>query len=261
MWPCIFLNHGGGPMPLFANNSDPVRKHLMRVGSHIEKDNMKPKAILVISAHYESDPSVLVTSAAKPDMYFDYYGFPAEAYKIKYPAPGDPELANRIKCLLGEKGIPCELDKKRGFDHGVFVPLMVAYPKADIPVVTLSLHSSFDPKLHIEMGEALQPLREEGVLIIGSGMSFHNMRARGPKGKPRGLDFDGALRQVITEMEPEKRNEILAKWDTLPGARNAHAREEHLLPLLVVAGAAGSQKGHADSAEIMNAAISGFTFM
>lgn len=248
-------------MPLYAEDSDPIRSHLLKIGSRFSEESMKPKAILVISAHYETAPSVLVTSSSKPDMYFDYYGFPDEAYKFKYPAPGNPDLANRVQHLLKSSNIPCDLDPKRGFDHGVFVPLMIAFPKADIPVITLSLHKSFDPQLHLKMGEALRPLREEGVLIVGSGMSFHNMRSfMKNNGTPLGYDFDEALNDVITKTDPVHRDQILAEWDKLPGARKAHAREEHFLPLLVVVGAAGSDVGTNDRFSAMKASISGFSF-
>lgn len=248
-------------MPLMANDNDPIRSHLLTVGSRFKQENMKPKSILIISAHYESAPSVLVTSSSKPDMYFDYYGFPPNTYKYKYPAPGDPGLASRIQTLLKNNNIPCEFDTKRGFDHGVFVPLMIAFPDADIPVVTLSLHASFNPELHLRMGQSLQPLREEGVLIIGSGMSYHNMGGMFKQSnKPLGKEFDEALCKLITNPDSKHRNEILSKWEQLPGARNAHPREEHLLPLLVVAGAAGSDVGKSDSFLGMKAMVSGFTF-
>jgi len=246
-------------MPLFASNDDLVRSRLLKLGKTFTSEN-KPKSILVISAHYETGPSILVTSASQPEMYFDYYGFPKEAYNFKYSAPGNPKLAHQVKDLLTGSNIPCELDPKRGFDHGVFVPLMLAFPNADIPVITLSLHKSFDPTTHIRIGEALQPLRTEGVLIIGSGMSFHNMTpAMRSSSKFFGRDFDKALVEVMKK-NPQDRNNILKEWFNLPGARNAHAREEHLLPLLVVAGVAGESIGKADSFKAMKAYISGFAF-
>lgn len=257
MQPCIFLNHGGGPLPLMLKD-DAVRSHLLTFGSRFKQEYEKPKSILVISAHYESASSILVTSSSKPDMYFDYYGCPPDTYKYKYPAPGNPELASRIHTLLKNNKIPCELDTKRGFDHGVFIPLMLTFPDADIPVVTLSLHASFNPELHLRIGESLQALREEGVLIIGSGMSFHSKG--GTEKNPAGKDFDQALCKLMANPDSKYRNEMLSKWEQLPGARNAHPREEHLIPLHVVVGAAGSDVGRNDSFVWMRTMLSTFTF-
>lgn len=246
-------------MPLFSKDDDPVRSHLRKIGSYFTPET-KPKSILVISAHYESSPSILVTSTPNPKMQFDYNGMPPKAYEFKYPAPGNPALAQRIKDLLTSKDISCELDPDRGIDHGVFVPLMIAFPEADIPVVEISLHKSFDPALHIQIGKALQPLREEGVLIIGSGMSFHDEAAMMAAKSSIGYEFDKALVEVITQ-NPKTRNETLTQWATLPGAKDAHKREEHLLPLLVVSGAAGDDVvGKADSFEAYHAHVSGFSF-
>ena len=262
MLPCIFVNHGGGPMPLFAENTDTIRAHLLKVGEKYKKEENKPRAILVISAHFETKPSLQVTSNPKPSMYFDYYGFPKEAYEIRYDAPGSPELAQKVKKLLSQNNIPCDLDSKRGFDHGVFVPLMIAFPEANIPVVTLSLHASFDPQLHINIGKALKPLREDNVLIIGSGMSFHNMRSMmsGKERKPAGHKFNEALSDVVTNTDVIERNKRLVKWDSIPGARDSHPREEHFLPLLVIAGAAGDDIGTVEKFLGYGSSLSGYSF-
>jgi len=245
-------------MPLFANDDDPVRSHLKKIGSCFTAGN-EPKSILVISAHYETSPAILVTSSDKPGMHFDYNGMPPKAYEFKYPASGDPELASRVKALLSTNGISCDLDPDRGFDHGAFVPLMIAFPKANIPVVVLSLHTSLDPEMHIKIGEALQPLREEDVLVVGSGMSFHDEAAMRAAKTTLGYEFDQALVEVITK-KSEKRNDVLKKWDTLPGAKEAHKREEHLLPLLVILGIAGDSPCEADSFVAYNSYLSGFSF-
>lgn len=224
-----------------------------------------PNAILVVSAHWEGDDAVRVTSSSNPSLLYDYYGFPKESYAFKYPAPGSPPLAQRVQNLLIDGGIKCHLDDERGFDHGVFVPLIASFPKAEIPVVALSLHSSLDPAIHIRIGQALQPLRKEGVLILGSGMSFHNMnkfqKSNKNDGKAAGEDFLDALIKVATDSNTVRRNESFTRWTTLPGARNAHPREEHLLPLLVCVGAAGDDIGRqVDKGVTMGAAISSFSF-
>lgn len=176
-------------------------------------------------------------------MFYDYYGFPAETYKLSWPAPGHRGIAQRAAELLGAAGFETRTNEQRGFDHGTFIPLMVSYPEGDIPTVQLSLKFGLDPKEHIAIGEALQPLREEGVLILGSGMSYHNMRGfRDPSARPISAVFDAWLKESVTQ-EAAIRNESLANWERAPKARLCHPREEHLLPLMVIAGAAGNDKG------------------
>jgi aromatic ring-opening dioxygenase catalytic subunit (LigB family) len=201
-----------------------------------------PKALLVVSAHWEETVPTVMT-AARPPMLYDYYGFPPEAYQITWPAPGDPPLAARVRQLLGAAGIESGADDKRGFDHGTFVPLKLAYPDAELPTVQLSLRRGLDPDQHLAIGRALAPLRDEGVFIIGSGMTFHNMRAFGdPRARPISEEFDAWLRETAALPEAA-RNQRLVAWSTAPSARLAHPREEHLLPLMVVAGAAGADRG------------------
>ena len=239
--PTLFVCHGGGPFPL---QEPPVggaalTEHLRAISTELPE---KPKAILVISAHWEDGDKVAVTASVQPPMLFDYYGFPPHTYEYQYNAPGDPALASRVCSLLTTSGHQCRLDETRGFDHGVFVPLMLAYPAADIPVVCVSLHRSLDAKLHLSMGRALRPLRDEGVLVIGSGMSFHNMRAFDGSGAPAGARFDEALVAAVTTGEHPARATSLAAWTSLPDARECHPREEHLLPLMVAAGAATDEE-------------------
>lgn len=199
----------------------------------------KPKSIVVLSAHWESDP-IKISSAEAPKMYYDYSGFPPETYKYQYPAPGSPQLATKIHSLFEDNGIPSELDPARGFDHGVFVPLMLMYPDADIPVVCVSLHSSLSADTNMEVGAALQPLRDEGVLILGSGYTFHNMHAffnPSPETHEASKLFNEWLKTTITG--PGNVATKLSRWEQAPGARVAHPREEHLMPLLIVMAAGG----------------------
>jgi aromatic ring-opening dioxygenase catalytic subunit (LigB family) len=182
-----------------------------------------------------------MTSAAPP-MLYDYYGFPPESYEITWPAPGNPELAARVRGLLEHAGFETAADAERGYDHGTFVPLKLTYPDADMPICQLSLIRGLDPAKHIALGRALAPLRDEGVFIIGSGLSYHNLRAFGPGARPVSVAFDSWLREAIS-LPAEARDRALVGWSSAPAARQAHPREEHLLPLMVVAGAAGDDLG------------------
>jgi aromatic ring-opening dioxygenase catalytic subunit (LigB family) len=198
-----------------------------------------PKAVLMISAHWE-EPEFTLTSNPRPPMIYDYYGFPDYTYQIHYDAPGDPVLAERFRKLIEAAGMPARLDAERGFDHGAFTPLKVIYPHADVPVIQLSLKSGLDPGTHLALGRAIAPLREQGVLIVGSGLSYHNLRQFfSPRGWGPSREFDGWLKGVLQEGDPMVRAKLLAAWEAAPAARAAHPREEHLLPLMVAVGAAG----------------------
>lgn len=242
--PVVFLPHGGGPWPFvrlpFGSKAeqDLLATYLRNVAS---LPSTPPKALLVISAHWEEDVPT-VTTAPHPPMFYDYYGFPPESYKIAWPAPGQPAVAARVRSLLQAAGIPSDHDDERGFDHGTFVPLKLAYPKADVPTVQLSLKRGLDPQEHLAIGKALAPLRDEGILIIGSGMTYHNLSAFGSAHRAVSETFDAWLREVGTAA-PAERDRKLLQWATAPAARQAHPREEHLIPLMVIAGAAGSDKG------------------
>lgn len=221
-----------------------------------------PRAILVISAHWESAvPSV--QTGAHPALLFDYYGFPEHTYQLTYPAPGSPPLAARVQALLSEAQIPNAADRERGFDHGVFVPFKLIYPAATIPIVQLSLQHSLAPQLHWAIGEALAPLREEGVLIVGSGNSYHNLReffSLDEAARTASRQFDDWLNAAVTAGPAERKRKLL-DWERAPGARACHPRSEHLLPLLVVAGAAANASGQADYREVMlGKQFSGFRF-
>ena len=192
-------------------------------------------------------------------MIFDYSGFPEETYRLRFDARGAPALADRVRELLNAAGLPTAEDSARGYDHGVFVPMLLAMPQADIPVVQLSLRADLDPEAHLAAGRALAPLRDEGVLIVGSGMSWHNMRGFSPAFTARSEAFDAWLGAAI--VDPVHRNQAIRHWDQAPYARQAHPREEHLAPLFVAAGAAEGVAGRVAFRDIaMDVAISGFAF-
>lgn len=242
--PVVFVPHGGGPWPWvkvpFGSQAelDALAAYLKSIGA-LPKE--PPKALLVISAHWE-EPVPTVMTSENPPMLYDYFGFPPESYEIQWPAPGAPTVAGRVRELLEKAGFETASDPKRGYDHGTFVPLKLAYPNADVPVVQLSLQRGLDPEKHLAMGRALAPLRDEGVFIIGSGMTYHNLRAFGPQAEPVAAAFDAWLQKTVP-LDRKARDEALTKWSSAPSARAAHPREEHLLPLMVVAGAAGDDRG------------------
>ncbi|WP_082532766.1 class III extradiol ring-cleavage dioxygenase [Pelomonas sp. Root1237] len=234
--PSFFLSHGGGPWPFM--DGDYRRAHA-RLETSLQALPAtlpaKPKAILMISAHWEEAAFTVMTSPA-PGMLYDYGGFPAHTYEVVYPAPGDPALAERVVALIQAAGLPAARDAQRGFDHGAFCTLVPMYPDAEVPVVQLSLKRGLNPVEHIALGRALAPLRDEGVLILGSGFSFHNLRLYGSAGREPSAAFDAWLQSTLPS--PAGRAERLQAWAQAPAARLAHPREEHLLPLMVAAGAA-----------------------
>jgi aromatic ring-opening dioxygenase catalytic subunit (LigB family) len=242
--PVAYLPHGGGPWPFVdigwnIADAESLASYLRALR---DLPRTPPKALLVISAHWEERVPTLMTSP-HPPMFYDYYGFPPASYEITWPAPGSPAVAKRVQDVLAAAGIASATDAERGFDHGTFVPLKLAYPDAEIPTVQLSLKTGLDPEEHLAIGRALAPLRDEGIFIIGSGMTFHNLRAfRDPRSQPIAETFDRWLRDVATA-EPATRDRELATWEQAPMARAAHPREEHLIPLMVIAGAAGSDRG------------------
>jgi aromatic ring-opening dioxygenase catalytic subunit (LigB family) len=238
--PVVFVPHGGGPWPFVDLGwpRDDVDRLIGYLRSVRHVPPVPPKALLVVSAHWEEGVPTVMTSS-HPPMLYDYVGFPPESYQIMWPAPGAPALGSRVQTLLGEAGIDSATNNARGFDHGTFVPLKLTYPDADVPALQLSLKRGLDPTAHLAIGRALAPLRDEGVFIIGSGMTFHNLRAfRDPRAGAISDTFDAWLRETMT-LDADARNRGLIRWAEAPAARAAHPREEHLLPLMVVAGAAG----------------------
>lgn len=262
--PCFFISHGGGPCfwmsfpPPFGEHAfDHLREYLSGLIAALPE---RPKAVLMVSAHWE-EALPTVGSAAQPGMIYDYYGFPADTYHLSYPAPGAPELAQRAKKLLTAAGIATAEDAERGYDHGVFVPMMIIDPEAQIPVATLSLRHDLSARKHLEIGAALEPLREEGVLIIGSGNSFHDLRSifNGRPGESE--KFDAWLTEAVESADPAIRAQKLRDWALAPGARACHPREEHILPLMVVAGAAGAEVGQRDYHDVIGGkTYSGYRF-
>jgi aromatic ring-opening dioxygenase catalytic subunit (LigB family) len=221
--PAYFLSHGGGPWPWMKAEAgsvfDRLEASLLAIRAELGD---APRAVLMISGHWET-PQFAVSSGARPGMLYDYYGFPEHLYHIKYEAPGSPELAARVRAALQAGGVECGGDPERGFDHGTFSLMKPLYPDADMPVVQLSLKADLDPAAHIAVGRLLAPLRDEGVLIIGSGLSFHNLRLRD-------------ARTRVSCSQP-------SNWTQAPAARLAHPREDHLLPLMTVVGAAEHEAG------------------
>jgi len=264
--PTLFIAHGGGPWPFLPPSRDPSARwddlaaYLTGLNAAL---GTRPKAVLVISGHWEEARPTLNT-AARPGMLFDYYGFPPDTYRLSYPAPGSPELAQRVRALLEEAGIATGTDDARGYDHGVFIPFMLIYPQADVPVLQLSLQQELDPKAHLALGRALAPLRDDGVLIVGSGMSYHNLRAlftSDPRIDEASEAFDSWLTAAVEEKDAAARAERLAAWTTAPAALAAHPRSEHLVPLFVAAGAAGDDLGRrVFHSHIFGKAYSGFQF-
>jgi aromatic ring-opening dioxygenase catalytic subunit (LigB family) len=263
--PTFYIPHGGGPCffmdwPYASPNPwTSLADWLRRLTSTLP---LQPRAVLVISGHWEADP-VAVNIQTQPPLLFDYSGFPAHTYQLKYPAPGDPQLASEVRALLAAAGISSAEERQRGLDHGVFVPFLLVYPNADMPIVQLSLKQGLSASEHLRLGSALAPLRDRGVLIIGSGMSFHNLRVRSIENTliPGSQVFDDWLGQTVCQTDIEARNAGLANWSQAPAARYAHPREEHLLPLMVAAGAAGEDLGTRTFNDVMMGwRISGFQF-
>jgi len=241
--PTYFISHGGGPWPYmtgeFRRNFDQLEQSLIEM--RVELGNA-PKAILVISSHWECT-GFAISSGAKPGMVYDYSGFPEYLYHIKYGAPGSPELAKRLQELLRAGGMAAQLDPTRGLDHGTFSIMKPLYPGEDIPVVQLSLDAGYDPALHLAVGRALAPLRDERVLIVGSGLSYHNLQKLGTSGYEPSRRFDDWLQQTLVHASPDMRVERLIEWERAPSARAAHPHEDHLIPLMVVVGAAEDEPG------------------
>ncbi len=261
--PTFFIPHGAGPCFFMDWHPPgiwkPMGDFLKGLAATLPH---RPQAILLVSAHWQ-EPIYSVTSGERPALIFDYFGFPPHTYELDYPAPGDPGLARRLVGRLEQAGLPAQANESRGFDHGTFIPLKLIFPDADMPVVQLSLRRDLDPGAHLAAGQALTPLRDEGVLILGSGMSFHNMRGFGdPRYGPISDEFDRWLTAAV-QAEPGHRHQSLIDWERAPSARLSHPprAEEHLLPLMVVAGAAAEDGGQrVFSDRVMETTLSAFRF-
>lgn len=238
--PVYFISHGGGPWPWMPQLRKPyaaLSAALSAIPASLPKP---PDAILMVSAHWVTQGEVRIASNPYPGMIYDYHGFPARTYGIHYPAPGSPELAARVLELLKDHSIAASADAERGYDHGAFVPAFVIFPGARIPMVQLSIQAGFDPAAHLALGAALQPLRARNILIIGSGLSFHNLQLFNAEGKAPSAQFDTWLQSVLVGTPAEARHRHLLAWAQAPSARLAHPVEDHLMPLLVASGAAGN---------------------
>jgi aromatic ring-opening dioxygenase catalytic subunit (LigB family) len=234
--PTYFISHGGGPWPWvddMRRGLAPLERSLADIPRQLGRT---PRAVLLVTAHWEEHAFTLGTHPA-PGMVYDYGGFPEHTYSVVYPAPGAPGLGQQVHGLLQSAGIPVALDAQRGYDHGTFVPLAVMYPQAHVPVLQMSLRSGLDPAEHLALGRALAPLRDEDVLIVGSGLSYHNLRRMGEPGRVPSQAFDAWL-QATMASAPEQREQALLHWEQAPAARISHPREEHLLPLMVAVGSA-----------------------
>lgn len=249
----VYISHGGGPMPLLG---DAHHLEMIEALKVISQKVGKPSAILVISAHWESSVAT-ITSAQLPQLIYDYYGFPKQTYEIQYPCKGLPELATSVFDALSSAGIQANLNNNRGLDHGVFVPLKIMYPDADIPCVQLSLVDSLDPEQHIAIGKALQNIDWDNLLVLGSGFSFHNMPAfyaNEQSAHEKNITFEQWLKATMTDnhIPEQQRTHQLVNWELAPFARFCHPREEHLLPLHICYGMAGRASDTVLNAKILN---------
>ena len=265
--PTLYIPHGGGPC-FFMDVSPGLPPDLWdRMAAYLRGLDaalgVRPKAVLVISGHWETQ-NPTVNTGAHPPLLFDYYGFPPHTYQLTYPAPGSPALAARVRELLDSAGVASGEDSQRGLDHGVFVPFKLVYPDADVPMVQMSLNRNLDPVTHLQLGRALVPLRDEGVLIVGSGMSYHNLRdfySSEPRAVAAARQFDDWLNDAVTDPDPASRERKLSGWAQAPGARACHPRPEHLIPLMVAAGAGGTDRAARSFHDhLLGKAVAGFQF-
>jgi aromatic ring-opening dioxygenase catalytic subunit (LigB family) len=241
--PTYFISHGGGPWPwvkdMLPGDWTPLEQSLQAIPLELD---VTPRAVLVVSGHWE-EPDFTVQTHPHPPMYYDYGGMPEFTYRLQYPAPGSPDVARRVGALLTDASIPVAYDGERGFDHGVFAPMYVAYPEADVPILQLSLKQGYEPAAHLAAGRALAPLRSEGVLIVGSGFTYHNMANFGPGGSAPSKEFNQWLTTTLVETSSDERSEKLLSWEHAPSARTSHPAEDHLIPLMVAVGAAEQEPG------------------
>ena len=265
--PTLYIPHGGGPC-FFMDTPPGLPRDLWdRMAAYLRGIDAslggRPQSVLVISGHWETERPT-VNTATRPPLLFDYYGFPEHTYRLTYPVAGSPKLARRVRDLLSVAEIASDEEPERGLDHGVFIPFKLIYPDADVPVVQLSLNRTLDAATHLNLGRALAPLRDEGVLIVGSGMSYHNLRdlfASDPRAQRAAAEFDAWLNEAVMESDPVARERKLVAWHQAPGARAAHPRPEHLIPLMVAAVAAAADPGRRTYNEpLLGKPVSGFQF-
>lgn len=242
--PTYFLSHGGGPWPWLKAERGAMYDQLEASLHNVRRElGEAPRAVLMISGHWEAD-RFLLSSSAQPPMFYDYGGFPEHTYRIRYDAPGEPALAKTVSAMLERGGVSSGLDPQRGFDHGTFSVMYPMYPDADVPLLQLSMNANYDPAEHIKVGKLLAPLRDQGVLIVGSGFSFHNMRGMwSGAGKEPSATFDRWLEQTLVRAPADERQRELLRWTEAPAARLAHPQEDHLIPLMVAVGAADGDPG------------------
>lgn len=256
----VYIPHGGGPFPLLG---DPRHSHLIHFLKELPSLLIQPSVILIVSAHWE-EMIPTVNCSELHSLYYDYSGFPEETYDLSYPASGNLAIATKIGKQLENNGFLSGQTNSRGLDHGVFVPMLLMYPEATIPLVQLSILNSLDPASHIKMGRAIQEIKKENVLIIGSGSSFHNLPAframNTPEATASNIAFEGWLRDTLTSssIDEEKRTELMSNWDQVVGARFCHPREEHLLPLHVCYGLAGKGADQVIDVEFMEMKTSAY---
>jgi 4,5-DOPA dioxygenase extradiol len=229
-FPAVFVSHGAPTLPIEAS---PAREFLSGLGQTLGK----PEAILVVSAHWESGESA-VSAVVRPETIHDFFGFPQELYRLAYPAPGAPELASRVSKLLGAKGIATHVHPTRGLDHGAWVPLLLMYPDADIPVTQLTVQPPLGTKHHFHLGEALRPLRDDGVLILGSGGTTHNLYEFGRHRRDAPPAWVTGFQEWLAHtIESGNTDDFLHYRERGPDAARNHPSEEHFLPIFAAAGA------------------------
>ncbi|WP_244464732.1 DODA-type extradiol aromatic ring-opening family dioxygenase [Martelella endophytica] len=251
--PVFFIPHGGGPWPFMHGpegilpDNDPWKELEVFLKGFDKALGRRPKAVLVISAHWEKVDQLTVSTAAHPGMLFDYYGFPKHTFELSYPAPGAPEVGEHVRDVVAKAGIETKSDSERGFDHGVFIPFMMMYPDADVPIAMMSLDPDLSAETHFRIGEALQSLRDEDILIVASGLSYHNMRMfyrEDPEHAAAATRFDAWLKEALAIEDPAQRNARLATWTENPDALACHVPDhDHLVPVFAAAGAAGADTG------------------
>ena len=237
--PTLFISHGG---PNIITDPSEARDYLESLSTRFEK----PKAIVIASAHFEVDDVAAVVADPAPGMIYDFGGFAPELYQMVYPAPGEPELAERVATMLAQAGIKAGIAQKRGYDHGTWTPLKLAFPDADIPIVQVSIDPGQDAHYHYALGKALSPLREEGVLVIGSGHITHNLRAvfgvmrGGAKPDPAMVEAVSSFTDWFADTFEKGDREAILDWkDVAPHAKENHPTDEHLMPIFFAYGAAG----------------------